>query len=87
MESCEKKSSYKPTDWNEIEKYKQEAKAIASAIEPRLVSGEKLSWNSLKAVCGMNATLWKLLLKEFRFRGYDIGDYKNKYVFKHNKHS
>jgi hypothetical protein len=80
MESCER-TDYKPTDWKLIDWYKQKAKALASEIEPRLMH-EEISWNALKEICSMDMTLWRLLLKEFRSRGYDIGDYKEQFLAK-----
>lgn len=82
MESCKRKTEYKPTDWSQIDLYKQKAKALASKLEPSLMRGEKISWNDLKEICSMDTTLWKLLLKEFRSRGYSIGDSKNQFLAK-----
>ena len=80
MESCERKTEYKPTDWNQIDLYKQKAKVLASELEPKLMKGEKISWNYLKEICLMDMTLWKLLLKEFRSKGYSVGDHKKQFL-------
>ncbi|MBM3897289.1 MAG: hypothetical protein FJ358_02020 [Thaumarchaeota archaeon] len=76
-----KRAEYRPTDWNLIGQYKQKARALATEVEPRL-QREEISWDELKEICSMNTTLWKLLLKEFRSRGYDIGSYKKQFLAK-----
>jgi len=82
MESCERKTECRPTDWKQIDLYKDQVRVLASELEPSLMQGEKISWNDLKEICLMDMTLWKLLLKEFRSRAYNIGHYGKQYLAK-----
>lgn len=81
MDACEAKPKVARTDWTEIERLKKEASRMATELEVGLKL-RRLHWDELKALCSTNSTLWKLLLKELRLRGYDIGNYKQPYVTK-----
>ncbi len=82
MENCERKSEYRPTDWKQIDLYEEQARVLASELDLSIMQGEKISWNELKEICLMDMTLWKLLLKEFRSRGYSIGHHGEQNVAK-----
>jgi hypothetical protein len=68
------------TNWAEIARYHRAAERLAQELMPQLAGGASLHWDDLKARCDQNLTVWKLLLKELRQRGCDIGLWNDPYV-------
>ncbi len=72
--------SFRLTDWDEIARLKEEASRLAEVIRARLRNGGAVSWDDLKMTAYGNLTLWKLLLKDLRLMGMNIGNSKDPIV-------
>jgi hypothetical protein len=68
------------TDWAEIARYHRAAERLAQELMPQLEGGRSLHWDHLKVRCDQNLTVWKLLLRSLRQRGFDIGSHDEPYV-------
>jgi len=71
---------FRLTDWDEIARLREEASKLASGLLERLRGGGAVRWDELKEISGGNTTLWKLLLKELRLLGVNIGSSKDQNV-------
>ena len=72
--------SFRLTDWDEIARLRKEASRLASGLLERLRDGGTVSWDELREISRGNTTLWKLLLKELRLLGVNIGNNKDQKV-------